>query len=93
MKKKAQPKKLKKAQIGGAIIKAARKLVDPLNLLGKKPSKGKKAATTKKENESSSQMNANLQGRVPRNPTKTIRPNTRKKGGQVSKGRATKKRK
>ena len=92
MKKKAQPKKLKKAQMG-SIVKAARKLVDPLNLLGKKPSKGKKAATTKKETESSSQMNANLQGRVPKNPTKTIRPNTRKKGGQVSKGRATKKRK
>ena len=92
MKKKAQPKKLKKAQMG-SIVKATSKLIDPLNLLGKKPSKGKKAATTKKETDVSSQMNANLQGRVPKNPTKTIRPNTRKKGGQVSKGRATKKRK
>lgn len=92
MKKKAQPKKLKKAQMG-AIVKATSKYLDPLNLLGKKPSKGKKAKTTKKEGESSAQMNANIQGKVPRNPTKTIKPKTRKRGGQVSKGRVTKKRK
>ena len=92
MRKKAQPKKLKKAQTG-AIVKTLSKLVDPLNIFGVRPAKGKPVKTTKKESERSAQMNANIQGRVPKNPTKTIKPISRKKGGQVSKSRGKSKRK